>query len=183
MFAQLLIYIVLFLHIARLHIFTLHNLHIFTFTFHNLVPWHIVQTTIRKTHHISYTHRCHLGNTVTTLGLRRPGEQVSTLTSGTCPPPRFHPNTLRILTYRTFPWGLFHGTVPWPSMEAVSHMAHTFTHYTFRFLTHILHMSLHSLTYTHGSTFLIMILLLTEFKHSVAHINQVDKHIIKSYSW
>ena len=38
-------------------------------------------------------------NIVTTLGLRRPGEQVSTLTSGTCPPPGFHPNALRITTH------------------------------------------------------------------------------------
>ncbi|MQM01599.1 hypothetical protein Taro_034358 [Colocasia esculenta] len=30
-----------------------------------------------------------------TLGLRRPGEQVSTLTNGTCPPPGFPPNALR----------------------------------------------------------------------------------------
>ncbi|MQL79783.1 hypothetical protein Taro_012220 [Colocasia esculenta] len=32
-----------------------------------------------------------------TLGLRRPGEQVSTLTSGTCPPPGFLPNALRYI--------------------------------------------------------------------------------------
>ncbi|MQL85168.1 hypothetical protein Taro_017681, partial [Colocasia esculenta] len=45
------------------------------------------------THHVS--HRRHLGITMATLGLRRPGEQVSTLTSGTCPPPGFPPNALR----------------------------------------------------------------------------------------
>ena len=148
MFTQLLIHIVLFLHISHLHMFTLHNLHIVTFTFHNLVPWHIVQTTIRRTHHITHTHRRHLGNTVTTLGLRRPGEQVSTLTSGTCPPPGFHPNALRITTHWTFSGGLFPDTVPLPSMEAVSHLAR-FTHLPI--LTHIFthNTSSHSLTHSH----------------------------------
>ncbi|MQM19794.1 hypothetical protein Taro_052809 [Colocasia esculenta] len=58
-----------------------------------------------------------------TLGLRRPGEQVSTLTSGTCPPPEFPPNALRVTTHCTFSGGLFPDTVPLPSAEAVSHLA------------------------------------------------------------
>ncbi|MQM17551.1 hypothetical protein Taro_050524, partial [Colocasia esculenta] len=60
------------------------HMHIYTFT-----PNHQ-----RRTQHITL-HRRHLGNTMATLGLRRPGEQVSTLTSATCPPPGFPSNALR----------------------------------------------------------------------------------------
>ncbi|MQL96613.1 hypothetical protein Taro_029293, partial [Colocasia esculenta] len=49
----------------------------------------------RRTYTPHITHRRHLGITMATLGLRRLGEQVSTLTSGTCPPPGFPPNALR----------------------------------------------------------------------------------------
>ncbi|MQL74402.1 hypothetical protein Taro_006754 [Colocasia esculenta] len=61
----------------------------------------------RRTQHIT-SHRRHLGNTMATLGLRRPGEQVSTLTSGTCPPPGFPPNALRV----TYTLNLLKGTFP-----------------------------------------------------------------------
>ena len=72
------------------------HIHITHYTFHILgavthSPNHQRRT---YTHHI--THRRHLGIPMATLGLRRPGEQVSTLTSGTCPPPGFPPNALRV---------------------------------------------------------------------------------------
>ena len=76
--------------------FTHEHIHITHFTLHILgavthSPNHQRRT---YTHHI--THRRHLGIPMATLGLRRPGEQVSTLTSGTCPPPGFPPNALRV---------------------------------------------------------------------------------------
>ncbi|MQL98650.1 hypothetical protein Taro_031374, partial [Colocasia esculenta] len=53
----------------------------------------------------------HLGNAVTNIGnCTEPGEALSTLTSGTCPPLGFHPNALRIyftyvdLSIGTFLW-------------------------------------------------------------------------------
>ena len=94
----------LFSHGYTLHIhihivtytFTHGHIHITHFTLHILgavthSPNHQRRT---YTHHI--THRRHLGIPMATLGLRRPGEQVSTLTSGTCPPPGFPPNALRV---------------------------------------------------------------------------------------
>ncbi|MQL89847.1 hypothetical protein Taro_022419 [Colocasia esculenta] len=83
-----------------------HKLH-FTHTHYTLFTFtlthehmHIVVTHSpnhqRRTQYIT-SHRRHLGNTMATLGLRRPGEQVSTLTSGTCPPPGFPPNALRYI--------------------------------------------------------------------------------------
>ncbi|MQL97858.1 hypothetical protein Taro_030554, partial [Colocasia esculenta] len=92
----------LWFHIFFTQISNSHKLHfththytLFTFT---LTHEHIVVTHSpnhqRRTQHIT-SHRRHLGNTMATLGMRRLGEQVSTLTSGTCPPPGFPPNALR----------------------------------------------------------------------------------------
>ncbi|MQL80282.1 hypothetical protein Taro_012729 [Colocasia esculenta] len=83
--------------LTHLHMNT-YTLHITHYTLHILgavthIPNHQRRT---YTHHI--THRRHLGIPMTTLGLRRPGEQVSTLTSGICPPPGFPPNALRVVT-------------------------------------------------------------------------------------
>ncbi|MQL76447.1 hypothetical protein Taro_008831 [Colocasia esculenta] len=101
--------------------FTLHiRIHIVTYTFtHGHIhithfPLHILGAVTHSpnhqrrtyTHHI--THRCHLGIPMATLGLRRPGEQVSTLTSGTCPPPGFPPNALRV----TYTLNFLRGTFP-----------------------------------------------------------------------
>ena len=106
----------LFSHGYTLHIhihMSLTHLHMVTYTFHITLytflgavthsPNHQRRT---YTHHI--THRRHLGIPMATLGLRRPGEQVSTLTSGTCPPPGFPPNALRV----TYTLNFLRGTFP-----------------------------------------------------------------------
>ncbi|MQL95936.1 hypothetical protein Taro_028607, partial [Colocasia esculenta] len=75
----------LFTHFTFTHIHTTqftHD-HIHISHFHIL---HFSAVTHSPNHHkkdtyTSHTHRRHLGNIVTTLRLRRPGEQVSTLTS------------------------------------------------------------------------------------------------------
>ena len=70
--------------LTHLHMVT-YTLHITLYTYFSAVthsPNHQ-----RRTHSHHITHRHHLGNAMVTLGLRRLGEQVSTLTSGTCPPP------------------------------------------------------------------------------------------------
>ena len=94
----------LFSHVytLRIHIhISLTHLHMVTYTLHITLYTYFSAVTHspnhqRRTHSHHITHRHHLGNAMVTLGLRRPGEQVSTLTSGTCPPPGFHPNALRI---------------------------------------------------------------------------------------
>ncbi|MQL77591.1 hypothetical protein Taro_009997, partial [Colocasia esculenta] len=89
-FAYFTLYTCTFTHCSHTHLY----IHIYTFTFSAVThsPNHQ-----RRTQHIT-SHIRHLGNTMATLGLRRPGEQVSTLTSGTCPPPGFPPNALRTKT-------------------------------------------------------------------------------------
>ena len=125
----------------HLHIYTWsHTLYTLHFT-HILVPWHIVQTTKEGHKHIT-SHRRHLGNTMATLGLRRPGEQVSTLTSGTCPPPGFPPNALRV----TYTLNFLRGTFPWYSSTALYGSSVTLAQlhiYTFYF-------SSHSLSHSHA---------------------------------
>ncbi|MQL70331.1 hypothetical protein Taro_002640 [Colocasia esculenta] len=88
--------------------FTHEHIHITHYTLHILgVVTHSPNHQRRAyTHHI--THRRHLGIPMTTLGLRRLGEQVSTLTSGTCPPPGFPPNALRV----TYTLNFLRGTFP-----------------------------------------------------------------------
>ncbi|MQL80269.1 hypothetical protein Taro_012726 [Colocasia esculenta] len=89
---------------ALLHIVHIHIFHMNTYTFrHSHLTFTFSAVTHspnhqRRTQHIT-SHRRHLGNTMANLGLRRPGEQVSTLTSGTCPPPGFPPNALRVTTH------------------------------------------------------------------------------------
>ena len=122
------------LHLTHTHYtlftFTLthEHMHIYTFTFSAVThsPNHQ-----RRTQHIS-SHRRHLGNIMATLGLRRPGEQVSTLTSGTCPPPEFPSNALRV----TYTLNLLRGTFPWYGSTALCGNSVTFgTSYTLHIFT------------------------------------------------
>ena len=134
--------------LTHLHMVT-YALHITLYTYFSAVthsPNHQRRT---YTHHI--THRRHLGIPMATLGLRRPGEQVSTLTSGTCPPPGFPPNALRV----TYTLNFLRGTFPWYSStafsEAVSHW-HSLHFYTFTVLHMVLHLALFisfTLSYSH----------------------------------
>ena len=136
---------------------SLTHLHMVTYTFHITLytflgavthsPNHQRRT---YTHHI--THRRHLGIPMATLGLRRPGEQVSTLTSGTCPPPGFPPNALRV----TYTLNFLRGTFPWYSSTALYGSSVTLAQlhiYTFTVLHMVLHFTLF-ITFTFSLTWI-----------------------------
>ena len=146
------------IHIVHLHIYTWththYTLHILGAVTHS--PNHQRRT---YTHHI--THRRHLGIPMATLGLRRPGEQVSTLTSGTCPPPGFPPNALRV----TYTLNFLRGTFPWYSSTALYGSSvtlaqlhiYTFTVLHMVFTLHTFHL-IHFLTHMNISVFPNMVL-------------------------
>ena len=136
-FAYFTLYTCTFTHCSHSH-FSHEHIHIYTFTFSAVThsPNHQRRT---YTHHI--THRRHLGIPMATLGLRRPGEQVSTLTSGTCPPPGFPPNALRV----TYTLNFLRGTFPWYSSTALYGSSVTLAQlhiYTFTVLHMVLHLTL-----------------------------------------
>ena len=141
--------------LTHLHMVT-YTLHITLYTYFSAVthsPNHQ-----RRTHSHHITHRHHLGNAMVTLGLRRPGEQVSTLTSGTCPPPGFPPNALRV----TYTLNFLRGTFPWYSSTALYgssvtlaqlHIYTFFRFYTWFYTCHS-HF-IHFLTHMHTSLFFL----------------------------
>ena len=126
-------------HIVHLHIntwtHTHYTLHILGAVTHS--PNHQRRT---YTHHI--THRRHLGIPMATLGLRRPGEQVSTLTSGTCPPPGFPPNALRVTYTLNFLRGTFsrYSSTALCGSNVTLSTIYTFTHFTDLYM--VLHIAL-----------------------------------------
>ena len=127
----------------------------------------------RRTHSHHITHRHHLGNAMVTLGLRRPGEQVSTLTSGTCPPPGFPPNALRV----TYTLNFLRGTFPWYSSTALYGSSVTLAQlhiYTFTVLHLVLHITLHLIHFlTHMNTSVFPNMVLQNFK-SLTHSKHTD---------